>query len=56
MKKGGKNIADRGNSLCKCTAMGGNMAYLRSDWKTDSKRDRLKEKPGWSAGARSCRP
>lgn len=62
MKKEGKSIADRGNSMCKCPVMGGNMADLRTDrrsvcgQKTDSKGDRVRERQGWSAGARSCWP
>lgn len=60
MEKEWKGIEVRGNSFCKCSAMGGNMAYLRTDrrsacgQKTDSEGDRVRERLGWPGGARPC--
>lgn len=40
--------------MCKCPALAGNMAYLRTDkrlvcdWRTDREGDRVREGPGWS--------
>ena len=62
MKKEGKSITDKRNSMCKYPEMEGNLAYFRTDnrfvcgWKTDGRGNTVKEKLGWSTGARTCRP